>query len=162
MLELMSRTWTLIALVIATTLIGYSFRPVIDAAGGALLDFQMNGDDALALLRGMTPEQKTAHFWGTVINDTAYPLAYGSLYAGLLWRFGGPLRRWLVSLAFGAVLFDLLENTTQALALSGCETVIAAKDILTPVKFGFAITAGVLSLVLVFLAGIRKILPRKK
>lgn len=160
MLNFIARTWVLVALFVATLLVGRSFQPVLEATGGALLDFQMNGDDALALLQGLTPEQKQIHFWGTVINDTAYPLAYGGLFAGIAWRFGGTPRRWLILPAFGAVVFDLLENTTQAIALSGFEAALVAKDVLTPVKFALAFSAGLLALLLLLLALLRRMRSR--
>ena len=81
-------------------------------------------------------KQQQAHFWGTVLNDTAYPLAYGGLFAGLVWRFAGDLRRWLVFPALAVIVVDLVENTTQAMALMGNESLIGLKDVLTPAKFG--------------------------
>lgn len=135
MLHFISRAPVLIFLFVAMLIIGYLFNGVQEAAGGPLLDMIWNGADAKARLDGMTAEQKAAHFWGTVINDTAYPLAYGGLFAGLAWRFGGQ-RILLVLPAIGVAIADLAENTVQALALSGNESLIGLKDVLTPLKFG--------------------------
>ena len=40
------------------------------------------------------------------------------------------------SLALAVIVADLAENTTQAIALAGNESLIGLKDVLTPLKFG--------------------------
>ncbi|MEM0929557.1 MAG: hypothetical protein AAGI89_09720 [Pseudomonadota bacterium] len=157
MLDFISKTWVLIALFVAIMVINVSFALGLEAAGGAVLDFRMNGSDAFALLNAMTPEQKNAHFWMTVVNDTAYPIAYVGLLAGIVWRFAGGLRSVLVWPAFGAGVFDLMENTTQALALKGYESLLQFKDVLTPVKFGLAGVAVVLALLFLGVGAIRAV-----
>ena len=157
MLNILSRTWVLIGLLIAMLVIGYSFQSVQQASGGPLLDMIWSGADAKARLAEMSAEQKTAHFWGTVLNDTAYPLAYGGLFVGLIWRFAGTLRRWFVFPAIAVIVVDLVENTTQALALSGNESFIGLKDILTPLKFGLFLIAAVLVLISLGMAILRRV-----
>nr|WP_070959052.1 hypothetical protein [Hyphomonas sp. Mor2] len=155
MLNILTRTWVLVGLFIAMLAIGYSFSFVQEAAGGALLDTLGTGAEAKARLAEMSADQKTAHFWGTVLNDTAYPFAYGGLLIGLIWRFAGTLRRWFVFPAFAVIVVDLTENTTQALALSGNEALIGLKDVLTPTKFGLFALAAVLALISIGLAILR-------
>lgn len=160
MLSLLSRTWVLVGLLVATLAIGYSFSSAQAAAGGPLLDMLWTGAEAKDRLAEMTTEQKTAHLWATLLNDTAYPLAYGGLLAGLIWRFAGTVRGWFVGPAIAVIIADLAENMTQALALSGNESFIRLKDVLTPVKFGLFSLAAVLALVSLVLAGIRLVRNR--
>lgn len=156
MLNFLSRTWVLVGLFIAMMAIGYSFSFVQTAAGGSLLDMLGSGAEAKARLAEMSAEQKQAHLWGTVLNDTAYPLAYGGLFAGLVWRFAGTLRRWFVIPSLAVIVVDLAENTTQAMALAGNDSLIGLKDILTPAKFGLFMLAALLVLVSVGLAIARR------
>ncbi|MEM6556154.1 MAG: hypothetical protein AAF642_09785 [Pseudomonadota bacterium] len=160
MLNTLSRTWILVTLFVATILIGYSFSFVQTAAGGPLLDVLGSGVEAKARLVEMTAEQKQAHFWGTVLNDTAYPLAYGGLFAGLIWRFAGDVRRWFVLPALAVIVVDLAENTTQAMALSGNDSLIGLKDILTPAKFGLFFLAAFIVLISIGLAIVRRVRNR--
>ncbi|MEM1106754.1 MAG: hypothetical protein AAGH87_10220 [Pseudomonadota bacterium] len=157
MLTVLGRTWVLVALLVATLAVGYSFSFVQAAAGGPLLDTLGSGDAARARLAEMTQAQKTAHFWGTVINDTAYPLAYGGLFAGLIWRFAGALRGWFVWPALAVIVVDLAENAVQAAALSGHGALLGLKDILTPAKFGLFGLAALLVLASFALALARKL-----
>lgn len=117
--------------------------------GGGLLDRAMNGDEATTLINSMTADQKSAHFWITVIADTAYPIAYGGFMIGAIWRFGGRIRKWFVLPALAAPIVDLMENTMQAIALAGTETVLQTKTYLTPLKFSLAFSA--LAIVLICL-----------
>lgn len=156
MLNFLSRTWVLVGLFVAMMAIGYSFSFVQAASGGPLLDMMGSGAEAKTRLAEMSADQMTAHFWGTVLNDTAYPLAYGGLFAGLIWRFGGAWRKWFVIPALAVILVDLAENTTQAMALSGNESLIGLKDVLTPAKFGLFFLAALLVLVSVGLAIARR------
>jgi len=156
MLSFLSRTWVLVALFVAMMAIGYSFSAAQVAAGGDLLDMLWSGDEARARLAEMSAEQKNAHFYATILNDTAYPLAYGGLFAGLIWRFAGSLRSWLVIPALAVIVADLAENATQAIALVGNESFIGLKDVLTPVKFGLFGIAAIAVLISVGLAVFRQ------
>ena len=156
MLNLLSRTWVMVGMFVAMMAIRYSFSFVQTAAGGPLLDMIGTGAEAKARLAEMSADQKTAHFWGTVLNDTAYPLAYGGLFAGLIWRLAGTLRRWLVIPALAVIVADLAENTTQAMALAGNESLIGLKDVLTPLKFGLFFLAAIMVLISVGLGIARR------
>lgn len=156
MLNFLSKTWVLLALFVAMMAIGYSFSAAQVAAGGDLLDMLWSGDEAKARLAEMSAEQKSAHFTATILNDTAYPLAYGGLFAGLIWRFAGSLRPWLVIPALAVIIADLAENTTQAFALAGNESFIGLKDVLTPAKFGLFGVAALAVLISIGLAVFRR------
>lgn len=141
MKRLLASTPVLISLAIAALCVGYTLQNAQDAAGGQLLDFVFTGQGAEALLNTMTAAQKTTHFWATVVNDTAYPIAYGGLLAGLTLRFGRG-RNWLALPAIVTIVADLAENAVQALALSDTANILALKTVLTPLKFGlFAVAA---------------------
>ncbi len=145
------------ALFIAMIAIGYSFGPVQKAIGGPLLDMMWSGADASARLAEMNTDQKRAHLLATVLNDTAYPLAYGGLFAGLIWRFAGSSRRWLIVPPLAAIVVDLAENLVQALALAGNDALLGLKDVLTPAKFALSLIAVVLVLISVILAIVRRV-----
>ncbi|MEM9939022.1 MAG: hypothetical protein AAF768_09255 [Pseudomonadota bacterium] len=153
----LTRTPVLIFLFLAMLAIGYSFSSVRAAVDGPILDMLMTGEAAQARLAELNAEQRRAHFWATVFNDTAYPLAYGGLLAGLALRFGGKI---LAVPAVGAALTDLAENTVQALALSGTADLLAAKSVLTPLKFGLFALAAVIALGLLLRSGWRALQSR--
>ncbi|MEQ9316953.1 MAG: hypothetical protein RLN72_13945, partial [Henriciella sp.] len=87
-LNLLSRWQVILLCFVAMVLIGMSFAPVQDAIDGKLLDMIFSGEAAQARLAELSAEQREAHFWATVLNDTAYPLAYGGFFAGLAARCG--------------------------------------------------------------------------
>ena len=147
------RTPVIIGSFILMTLIGLSFAPVQAAIDGPLLDMVWTGEAAQARLAELNAAQRTAHFWGTVLNDTAYPLAYGAFFAGLAGRFAP--RPWRVGVMVPAgltVIADLAENTVQALALAGAADLLALKSILTPVKFGLFAASALLALAFAVIA----------
>ncbi|MEM7492010.1 MAG: hypothetical protein AAF296_01425 [Pseudomonadota bacterium] len=153
--QFLSRTPILIVSFIGTLLVMLSFGPVQEAAGTPLLDFLMSGAAANERLAAMTGEAKTAHFWGTVLNDTAYPLTYGALFAGLAFRFGSPKLVYGLP-ALAGVLLDLAENTIQALALSDTANLLFLKTVLTPLKFTMVAAAAGLALILMLRALLQK------
>ncbi|WP_084399768.1 hypothetical protein [Henriciella aquimarina] len=157
----LTRTPVIIASGLAMVIVGISFSPVQKLIDGPLLDMIWSGPAAEARLAEMTAVQRTAHFWGTVLNDTAYPIFYGAFLAGLSGRFA-PQRwkGWVMLPALLTVVADLAENTVQALALSGTADLLGLKSLLTPVKFGLFTVAGLLAFGLVLFAlarwGIRR------
>ena len=146
MLNLLARTAMLAVMFVIMMATGYSFSVVETATGGSLLDTMMNSADAAARLAEMTAEQKSVHLRATLVNDTVYPLAYGGLFAGLIWRFAGSLRRWFVVPPVAVIVVDLVENLVQAMALAGNDSLLALKDVLTPAKFGLFLLAAILVL----------------
>jgi hypothetical protein len=160
MIQFLSRPPVLIILFVLTLAIMISFEAVRAAAGDPLLDMLMTGSEAQTRLAAMSAEAKQAHFWGTVLNDTAYPLAYGSLFAGLAFRFGAPKLIYGLP-SFAGAFIDLCENTIQALALSGTIDLLAAKTVLTPLKFALVAAAAGLALILMARALWRKLKPQR-
>ncbi|MEE2877898.1 MAG: hypothetical protein VX593_02735 [Pseudomonadota bacterium] len=147
LLRLLTTAPVIVLSFVLMVLIGLSFAPVQSIIEGPLLDMIWSGDEAKVRLAEMSEVQRTAHFWGTVLNDTAYPLAYGAFFAGLAGRaVSERLRPFVMAPAFLTVLADLAENTVQAMALKGDADLLALKTYLTPLKFGLFMVAAALAL----------------
>ena len=155
-------TPVLITLFVGMIAIGYSFQGLIAQIGGApLLDMITNGDAARTRLAEMTQAQRDAHFWGTVLNDSLYPLAYGGFFAGLALRFGNGKWIWAMP-ALLTILVDFAENTVQALALSEIADLLALKSVLTPLKFGLFLIALAVAVFALVTATLRVLKSRKQ
>lgn len=160
-IRLLTRTPALIVSGLAMVLVGYSFSFVRAQMDGPLLDMIWTGGAAQARLAVMSAAERTAHFWGTVLIDTAFPLAYGAFLAGLAGRFAGENWRALAMLpAALVVVLDFAENAVQALALSGVVDLLGLKSLLTPAKFGLFYLAALLAFGLGLLALARWVLQR--
>lgn len=148
---------------ISTFLVGASFYFVEQASGGPLLDTIMNGDDSIIRLTQMTLDQRQAHFRGTVLLDTLYPITYFGAIGGLSARLAGKWRLWaLLPMGFTAIV-DLVENTAQAMALAGRPAeVLLIKDIVTPLKFGGFSAGLILMILLIIIALVRWVMARKE
>ena len=158
MLKFLSRTPVLIFMLIAFLAIGYSFQWVQAGIGeGAILDTISNGTEARARIAAMSGAEKQHHLIGTLLNDSLYPLAYGGLFAGLAARFGGSRAQLAAFPALATVVVDFTENTIQALALAGQADMLAAKNILTPLKFGLFISAVLVAAFLILWAVYRRL-----
>ena len=150
--------WALFALMILAAAGFQIFGP---AVGGAYLDLVSEPGEVRALFASLTPEQKTAHFWVTVIIDTVFPLSFGLLFAGMALRFFGKWGKLASVPAFAVLIFDLTENTVQALALSGVADALDTKAWLTPVTFGlFWLAAGIA--IVAALIGVFRLVTRRK
>ncbi len=160
LLHMLSRMPVLIGAFALFLACGALFGVFMPAAGGELLDMEMTGEAAGAILSEMTTAQRTAHIWITAILDTLYPLAYGAVLAGIAWRFGGKLRSLAILPAITGVVSDFTENTLQLAALSGSPGWLAGKDIITPLKFGAIALAGLIALVLLLTALLRRLMGR--
>lgn len=152
MIAFLKRTPVIWALFVAQLLIGLGFGLFSGAVGGTLLDTITQGDQARSLVASLTEAQRFAHFWVTVLLDTAYPLAYGGFFAAMALRFFGKFGRLAALPALATIIVDLTENTVQALALSGAADVLDAKDWLTPLKFGLFFFAAAIALVALVIA----------
>lgn len=159
-MSLITRTpvlWTLFALMILS---GAGFGVFSETVGGQFLDTLKDPEAARATLAAMSLEQKSAHFWVTVLLDTLFPLSFGLLFAGLAWRFFGRFGGLAAIPGFAVLVVDLTENTIQALALSGAADALDAKAWVTPLKMGLFFIAAGIALVAVLIAVYRMI--RKK
>lgn len=142
LLDKLARTPIILTCLVAIIFISLRFWTLRQALDGQFLDMIMTGPAAEARLAEMNEAQRQAHFWGTLINDTLYPIAYGGFLAGLAARLAPLRERFLVVLpVLLAVILDLCENTVQMLALSGTVDLLAAKTVLTPAKFGLILVA---------------------
>lgn len=148
----LSRTPAIIGSFVAMMAIGASFGLVTPALGGTMLDMQMNAADARAYLATLDPSQRHLHLFATLVQDTAYPLAYGAFLGAIAARAFGNRFAWPAMLAAAS---DLVENAAQSAALQGAEAALAAKTVLTPLKFGLFMLAA-----LVALAGLLTLLVR--
>lgn len=128
-----------------------------EAVGGQYLDMLSDPAELRATLAGMTEAEKSAHFWVTVLIDTAFPLSFGLFFAGLAWRFFGHVG-WLAAIpGFAVLVVDLTENMIQALALSGAVDALDAKAWVTPLKMNLFYLAALIALIALGIAVYRMI-----
>jgi len=139
-------------------LCGIGFGVFSGSYGGVLMDLAMDEEGALATLAGLTPEQKTSHFWVTVLLDSAYPLCYGAFFVGAIARLAREHRVWAIWPSLIGVDCDFVENTVQAMALSGNPDWLWLKDYVAPVKMA----ALAIGLLLIIGFGIRILIHRNK
>ncbi|MEM6302159.1 MAG: hypothetical protein AAF749_10505 [Pseudomonadota bacterium] len=157
MLNFLSKGWVLITLFFAMLAIGFSFSIVTPAVGGVLLDTLVTGAETIAQVNEMNAEQKRIHLLATLLIDSVYPLAYGGLLLGLIWRFAGSRRSWCIVPPMAVMVVDFGENLVQVFALTGNTALVSLKDLLTPAKFGLFARAVVLVLVSLLLAAVAKL-----
>ncbi|MFN4225243.1 MAG: hypothetical protein ACK4HR_02920 [Hyphomonas sp.] len=160
-MSLITRTpvlWNLFALAFVMPGFFAAFAPSV---GGQYLDMLDKPEVIRATFAAMTPEQKSAHFWVTVLVDTAFPIAFGLLFAGLAWRFFGKYGPLAAIPGFAVLIVDLTENTIQALALSGAADALDAKAWVTPLKMGLFYLAAVIALVALGIAMFRMVTKKK-
>ena len=161
MTTLLTRTPVIWGLFIAMILIGAGFGFFNEAVGGTYLDTVTKGDLSRSLVASLSEAQRSAHFWVTVLLDTAYPLAYGGFLAAMALRFFGKYGRLAALPALATAIVDLTENTVQALALSGAADALDAKDWLTPLKFGLFFLAAAIALIALLIAVVNIFRKRK-
>jgi hypothetical protein len=160
-MSLITRTpvlWTLFVLTVALT---FAFVAAAPMVGGQFLDMASAPDDTRALFEAMTPEQRTAHFWFTVLLDTAYPLSFGLFFAGMAWRFFGKFGPFAAIPGFAVLIVDLTENTLQAITLSGAAYVLEPKAWISPLKMNLFYLAGLIALLAAGIA-VYRLLTKKK
>ncbi|MEM0987059.1 MAG: hypothetical protein AAGJ32_12505 [Pseudomonadota bacterium] len=116
-------------------------------AGVHLLDFQLTGDSARALLTDLAnvPGATDTHFWITAALDTPYALAYGALVAGLCARYAPSRPALYAAAAFLGAACDLAENALHILALTGTADLLSLKPLFTPTKFALIAPASALA-----------------
>ena len=155
LLNFLSNTKIIILCLIVMIIIGMTFSFAPRLVGGELLDMQMNAADASARLSEMSSWHKSNHIWITLLVDSLYPLAYGGFLAGIAARLAKPWRKFAVIPAFATIIIDFAENLVQVAALSGTESILVLKDILTPMKFSCFSLAAILALILLLLAAVK-------
>jgi len=143
---------------ILMVLCSIGFLVFAKAVGGQFLDLATNEAGALATLANMTAEQKTNHFWVTVLLDSAYPLCYGAFYVGAIARLAGKHRVWAIWPNLIGIDCDYAENIVEAIALSGNPDWLWLKDFVSPVKMA----ALAIGLLFIIGFGARALLARRK
>lgn len=124
-----------------------------------IIDEIADPDAVRAVIASMTPEQRSAHFYMTLILDMPYPLAYGAFYAGLALRFFGKAGAWLALPAFVCIPADLVENTVQLVVLAGHEKWLWLKAFMTPLKLVTFIAASLVAIAALLVALKRRVRP---
>ena len=130
----------------------------IDAQKMPDAKFYYTGEQVVQLLQSFTPAERSAYFLSAFFIDVLYPVTYSLLLAVLITRLLQPLiaaeSRWnyLRLLPFAAALFDLLENVSLAVLLSGIDRPVLAMAkaavIFTPIKWSLVFTSILLILFL--------------
>ncbi|MGA1341709.1 MAG: hypothetical protein ACO33A_01485 [Hyphomonas sp.] len=160
-MNLITRTpvlWMLFALMVVLTLAFGSAAPMV---GGRFLDMASAPEDTRALFEAMTPGERSAHFWLTVLLDTAYPLSFGLFFAGMAWRFFGRFGPFAAIPGFAVLIVDLTENTLQAITLSGAAYVLEPKAWVSPLKMNLFYLAGLIAVVAAGIAVFRLATKKK-
>lgn len=96
---------------------------------------------------GFSDTQKSVHAWMTATLDVAYPFAYGSLFMGMALRFFNRFGFWLALPSLLVIPVDLAEGYVQVLFLTGNDSLLGYKQVLTPLKLGLFIPGLIIALV---------------
>ncbi len=158
-----ARTPVILASLIVSVAVGLAFTLVTSAMDGApLLDMTSDAEIVRARLGSMSEEAKRAHFMGTLTLDIAYPLSLMTLLGGITYRFApraiaAPLA--LVSVV--AALTDFAENASILLLLSGIDSLIEFKSLMTQIKFSLFTVAGVITLLCLLYGAGRRLFGRR-
>ncbi len=145
-MNLITRTPVLWTLFVLTIVIFLAFGALAPMVGGQFLDMVSAPAETRAVFEAMTPSERRAHFWITVLLDTAFPLCFGLLFAGMAWRFFGKRGPVAAIPGFAVLVVDLTENTLQAITLSGAAYVLEAKQWVSPLKMNLFYLAALIAL----------------
>ncbi|MEL6691588.1 MAG: hypothetical protein AAFQ12_00945 [Pseudomonadota bacterium] len=151
---------TIVFLGLAFLALTLGFGAWIQAYDLHIIDEISDPDQIRAVVGAMTPEQRSAHWWMTLVLDYFYPLAYGGFFAGMALRFFGKAGPLLALPAFICIPADVIENTVQLFILSGDESLIWLKAIMTPLKLATFIPAALIALVGLGIALYRRFLRK--
>lgn len=130
---------------VSTILLTIAFPLAASVWGITFIDAISDPAEVRQAISAMSAGQRVVHAWITATLDVAYPLAYGSLFAGSAVAFYGRFGRFIAAPLLVVVPVDLLEGVVQVLALTDVADLIDAKAVLTPLKtvlflLGFATT----------------------
>lgn len=117
-----------------------------------LIDEMREPDKIRAHIAAFSEQQKQVHIWVTAKLDVTYPLVYGGLFVGLVWRFLGPPGRLLALPGLAVIPIDLTEGVIQIMALSGNDAVVDHKAWVTPIKLGLFVLAAIFAIVAIAVA----------
>lgn len=147
MLEKLTKAKTLWFLFWATLAMTLGFGLIMRIWQFEIIDEMYEPDQIRAHVAAFTATQKTVHAWMTATLDVAYPFAYGSLFIGMALRFFGRAGFWLALPSVLVIPVDLAEGYVQVLLLTGNDSLLAYKQILTPLKLGLFIPGLIVALV---------------
>ncbi len=157
MKRLLCKTSTLLLLLATAIVLIFGFVLWTPSVGGTNLDGVGPVLEVQQLLASMSETQKSSHFRMTLWLDMLFPLAYGGFFAGVALRNFEKLGVWLAIPALLVIPIDIAENIIQLIALSGNESLLVAKSILTPAKFALFYIAAVIAFASLMFAAKRKL-----
>ena len=149
-LTLLTNKNTLWLLFLVTLIITLSFTVVMQVWGFMLIDEMFNVEQISEHIAALSDKQKQVHIWTTATLDVLYPLAYGSLFAGIALKAFGRAGIYLALPSLLCIPVDLSEGYTQVMLLSGNDGFMGLKTIVTPIKFVLFFTGVVIAVVGVF------------
>ncbi len=147
MQDWLTKTKTLWAMFWATLGLTATFAIIMQVWQFELIDEMSDPNQIRAHVAGFSKAQKTAHIWMTATVDVAYPLAYGSLFMGMALRFFGRAGFWLALPSLFVIPVDLAEGFVQVMFLSGDDSLLHLKSILTPLKLWLFIPGAIIALI---------------
>ncbi|MFN3212163.1 MAG: hypothetical protein ACE37M_03585 [Henriciella sp.] len=133
-----------------------AFGVWIEAYDLHIIDEISDPEQIRAVVAAMSEQQRSAHWWMTLVLDYFYPLAYGGFFAGTALRFFGKAGPWLALPALICIPADVIENTVQLFILSGDDSLIWLKAIMTPLKLATFIPAAIIALIGLGIAAYRR------
>ncbi len=134
MLKFLTTNKALWTTFIATILMTLMFGIIMRVWDFGIIDEMSDPEEIKAHIANMSATQRSVHAVMTATLDVAYPLAYGGFFIGVALRFFGKLGPWLAIPSFLVIPVDLMEGVTQVMALTGNESLLWLKAILTPTK----------------------------
>lgn len=147
MQEQLTNTKTLWALFWATLALTATFGVIMQVWQFELIDEMSDPAQIRTHVAEFNDAQKTAHIWMTATIDVAYPLAYGSFFMGMALRFFDRFGFWLALPSLLVIPVDLAEGYVQVMFLSGDDSLLHLKTILTPLKLGLFIPGSIIALI---------------
>jgi len=137
---------TLWLLLVMTLLMTAAFAAVPSIFGITLIDGLSEPNAVWKTIEDMSESQRHTHQWLTATLDVAFPLVYGSLFAGAALRFFGSAGKWLAVPALLVIPVDLVEGAVQICLLGLDREGLEAKAVLTQTKVVLFVTAAVLAI----------------
>ncbi len=147
MQDRLTKTKTLWFLFWATLAMTAAFGLIMQIWQFEIIDEMSEPDQIRAHVAAFTATQKTVHAWMTATLDVAYPLAYGGFFIGMALRFFDRAGFWLALPSALVIPVDLAEGYVQVMLLTGDDSLLHYKQILTPLKLGLFIPGLIISLV---------------
>ncbi|MDE2976684.1 MAG: hypothetical protein OXU63_04090 [Acidobacteriota bacterium] len=165
--EFASQTRVLAATFVLTLVFLFVVFPALPV-NGELLDYKSSytHDEAMAAMEEYGPEGRRVYAWASPTLDTLFPIVYVSFFAGLIYRCR-PTERlwWLAFIPVAAGIVDLGENIQITAMLIQYPDVSPAQaagaSLFTQIKGYNGPIYQILALLLLALAGVRRLLARR-